>query len=704
MAESYQLTLITKSFLLNGSGEGSTLINADVVFLRSGFPFIPARRVKGMLKESLEEVLEIYGKKEEEKMEVIQSLFGVSGKAVSEGKLVFHNMFLEGWHKMEEERRQLPANTPWLNVDFVKSHFTSEIQQTAIDEDGTAKDRSLRNYRVLQPGLTFEGLITSSRGLSNDEQSYLQEAVANWRYAGTRRNRGFGKIICTLGPKQIVDPGNQNEPAPSFHTNTEEIRVEVKTLSPVVLALRLGDQNTVYTQRHIAGNQVRGMLAGEFIRANNRLERSNAHSDTDFYDCFLSGKLQFGPLTYTDSSPTPFYIQEYKGRNDLPLTSIFHPPPEGQEKLATRRVNYFSIRTDGKIKKCEPSTTFFFHNSRENRRAGRSTDDQIEGGIFYYEALDAGQTFSGFLTGDGHTLEKLKDAFPLPIRTRMGRSKTAQYGLVEVRLIPTADHRGTTVPSPLSVKEYILDLESPLLLYNKEGFPQANATLLSSYLATKLHLAEEDIEVKTAESKVTYIEQYNSTWMSKSGKMVAFKEGSSFLIRLKTGTTSPPPSYLGELQEQGFGKVTFTPFEDSHNQFTRENREHPTGDPAPSPQQELQSDRLIEIKERFEREQKELKVMTKAMESAEKTGGQKLKNHLIGRMELLFERSDEKKDITGWMKEAQGQPVIDALKGVGIVNEDGVFQFVYPHDFMLEKLYWRTFFQMLRKLNKGSNG
>ena len=38
-----------KSYTLCGSGEGRGLIDSDIVFDRHGIPFIPGRRVKGLL-------------------------------------------------------------------------------------------------------------------------------------------------------------------------------------------------------------------------------------------------------------------------------------------------------------------------------------------------------------------------------------------------------------------------------------------------------------------------------------------------------------------------------------------------------------------------------------------------------------------------------------------------------------------------------
>jgi CRISPR-associated protein Csx10 len=151
--KTFKLKLKPISYLLTASGEGSALIDADVVFHKSGFPYIPARRVKGMLKESMEEVLEIRGIAEPEISSKIESLFGKSGAIEPEGKLRFGNFYLENWDQLKEHTGR-HKNHDACQPDNIQTFFTTEIQQTSVENDGVAKERSLRNYRVLKPALS----------------------------------------------------------------------------------------------------------------------------------------------------------------------------------------------------------------------------------------------------------------------------------------------------------------------------------------------------------------------------------------------------------------------------------------------------------------------------------------------------------------------------------------------------------------------
>jgi len=70
------------SYTLTGSGEGAGIIDSDVVLDDFGFPYIPSRRIKGVLRESAQEVCDILGIND---YKIVNSIFGKDG--FTEGKL-----------------------------------------------------------------------------------------------------------------------------------------------------------------------------------------------------------------------------------------------------------------------------------------------------------------------------------------------------------------------------------------------------------------------------------------------------------------------------------------------------------------------------------------------------------------------------------------------------------------------------------------
>lgn len=200
----YKFTVKLLSDTLIGSGQGfGVLIDSDVVFDDSGIPYIPARRIKGLLRESAEELnnTALYKNSLD-----INSIFGISGgdQTIS----FFSDLKIEGSDKL----------TPWLNyiykshlnsfinAESVREYYTKTRTQTAIEdrkddaEFGTAKKNSLRTVRVLNKGLKFTGKIQTDY-----DKEFLINTAKNLKWLGTKRNRGFGNVKC-----EITEEGNKN--------------------------------------------------------------------------------------------------------------------------------------------------------------------------------------------------------------------------------------------------------------------------------------------------------------------------------------------------------------------------------------------------------------------------------------------------------------------------------------------------------------
>ncbi len=192
------LKIKTCSEVLVGSGQGwGATIDSDIVFDEYGLPCIPAKRIKGVLRESAVEVSEMFEKSgiDPDFEKKVESLFGKRGEKDS-SPVYFNNLYLE----------EYAANKKWLqwgmqeyssliSRDMILNTFTNIRQQTAIDNDGIAEKNSLRTIRVIKRNIMFLGTIQIEEGIVVDP---LCLAASNLRYIGTNRNRGFGHIRCEL--------------------------------------------------------------------------------------------------------------------------------------------------------------------------------------------------------------------------------------------------------------------------------------------------------------------------------------------------------------------------------------------------------------------------------------------------------------------------------------------------------------------------
>jgi len=170
------------SFWHAGSGlSGSTY--ADSLVLKNGdnLPVIPGKTLKGLLREAAEAIHGLNDKLVS--TEFITDVFGETEKVNGtekrkEGEAFFGNATL----------------SENLSKSLVEKKLTNSLYQvissTQIDENGQARDHSLRQLEVTVP-LTLYGSIEHLQEEAYKEQ--MQQCF-NWiKQMGVNRNRGLGK-------------------------------------------------------------------------------------------------------------------------------------------------------------------------------------------------------------------------------------------------------------------------------------------------------------------------------------------------------------------------------------------------------------------------------------------------------------------------------------------------------------------------------
>ncbi len=195
-----QVMLELKSPVLPDTGEGQgSWIDSDVVFDHLGVPYFPARRLKGLLRESAIEVVEMLeccGSKIFTREDVAH-IFGKRGSATG-ASTMFANLKLENYQELSKWLAwALKKYEGTISAENIIATFTEIRQQTAIGEDGIAEENSLRTLRVLKPGQVFTGEITC-KSKENSAKLLLALACANLRRVGSGRTRGLGKVECRL--------------------------------------------------------------------------------------------------------------------------------------------------------------------------------------------------------------------------------------------------------------------------------------------------------------------------------------------------------------------------------------------------------------------------------------------------------------------------------------------------------------------------
>ncbi|MHA1757477.1 MAG: RAMP superfamily CRISPR-associated protein, partial [Promethearchaeota archaeon] len=562
-----KLEIETLSYTLIGSGESSGIIDNDIVFDDYGIPYIPARRVKGLLRESSREVCELLDLDKK----IIHKIFGKTG--IQEAKIKINNLYIENYKNIINEMQifqEKDIYKKFLTKNKILSYFTKIRQLTAIDEKGIAKEKSLRTIRLLKPKIIFSTEL-KLHNLTDYDIAFLFLSCKNLRRIGGMRNRGLGKIQCSLKCKLTLDEALKiieknhlnNTPLQPIHNNRKEeeninlknikkiLPFKIKTLSPIIIGIQKGAQNTIKTKLYIPALSIRGLLANKYIQKMG-LKTENAHNDPLFFNLFLSNNVYINnayPFTYDKVFlPVPLCIHKQEGYDTKDLYNILLKPLE----INTKPINGFVLIDNDKIILYNPETIIYFHHKRD-----RLVGSSIKEDIFYYEAIKENQEFKGYLYGDENLLKEIKNIFKEKFQGEIGKSRTAQYGKIEFVFEDLKDIEGNEY---LNNKEITITAISPIILYNECGFTLISNNILKQYLEDYLGCKIKKI---TSIMKLEQIENYVNVWHSKTPREWAFGTGSTFLIEFESPIDENIKNHLlkleiegiGEKVEIGFGKV-----------------------------------------------------------------------------------------------------------------------------------------------------
>ncbi len=209
----YTLEITLISPLSPGSGEGwAGMIDSDVVFDEYGLPYIPARRIKGILREMAYDVTgalaPLWGASKPLFTETdVPCLFGNRGD-IQSSPLSVENAYLTDyqqtrqwleWAERSAKRKvkQKSDAAPIMTRARVMETFTHLRQQTAINEQGVAAKGALRTSRVLNRHQQFFSRVEISPA-NSDYETLLALASGVMRALGGKRNRGLGQVRCRL--------------------------------------------------------------------------------------------------------------------------------------------------------------------------------------------------------------------------------------------------------------------------------------------------------------------------------------------------------------------------------------------------------------------------------------------------------------------------------------------------------------------------
>lgn len=549
-----------------GSGESvAGVIDTDINFDKYGIPFLPAKRIKGLLKEAAVDLNELYLG---DYTENINKLFGSESESEM-GCLLFDNGYINEYSQLTEEIKRSKKGK-YKNIflkSIVKEYFTDVKVNTAIErESGVAKKGSLRNIRVIKSGIEFNIKIDSIKELNNKDKEILEKSIKIIRHMGMSRTRGLGQVELSIN---YIEDENLNEKKEVKYRNKNKLTYTIELLQP-----------TIISENYINGGTILGIFASRYINENN-INKNNAHKHEDFRKIFLDGEVKFlNAYPYRNDKifyPTPLSIvkKKFNGEDEERDEVIDLANSEGKKIVLASNEQFkvissqFSFIEKDYIDILDVESELYYHHKRPKDKAiGHATDEQGE--YFQYTSVAKGEVFCGEIWAEQELLEEIRDLFRDEI-IYIGKSRTSQYGKARIKLIENKEEEENEFDD-ISV----ITLRSPMILKNNLGYYSSdiNDIILSIFGEQK--------EIISVHVKNKIVGGFNAKWGLPKIQSQAFQEGSVIVINEELDEDEIrriSNSLYGERTEEGFGQIAINSHGEEEQERLIINREEDSNIP-----------------------------------------------------------------------------------------------------------------------------
>lgn len=504
----------------------NTTIDTDVVYDDYGLPYIPAKRLKGCIREA---ALELY---EMGLMPHYNAIFGKEGSDAS--AFTISNAKLENYDAKVKELKQF-EKTDFVNQQNVLSLYTYLRTQTAVDTNtGTAIENSLRTLRVLKKGLIFYADVDLE---NKDYFEEFKNAVSMVKHMGVSRTRGLGlvelkvKNISGASVKHVLFKENELK-------NENMISYTIHLKSPLICKSAQGNQ--AKTEDYIAGSKVLGLIARSmgndaYQKVMNDIMVSNAYVSLDG-NRSLPGRNSLQKIknqSYVDGKMEIVDMMYFKNDND-------------KEQRTPANIDYMSDQNE--VLSVEKQISYH-HQRPSDKSIGRATSR--EGQFYQLASICEAQTFKGFIYANRETAKQIMDAVSKLGQVRMGYGRNSEFGQIDFTLDSVEDARNKET----LIHDADLLLASDVILYNDNGMLVADVNVLKDYLNS--YFGVDDIEIESPFLSYNAIGGFNVTWRRKKQIFSALSKSSCMKIHSDTGfKASYNHSYfVGERVSEGFGEI-----------------------------------------------------------------------------------------------------------------------------------------------------
>lgn len=557
------LTITLCSDLCAGSGYAyAGVIDSDICYDDFGLPYIPAKRLKGCMRESAQSILYDFISQED-----VDKLFGAAGEK-SCGLLAINNARITNYDKIVEELKALKKNgsevVAYSSQQEILNQFTQIKAQTSIDENGVADDNTLRYTRVVKQyspitnkPLVFETEITLMQATTDLEEILKKIALAT-RNIGMHRNRGMGSVTCKLVFDKEIEENTIKSSAIENKKTQEEsqwvvLSYQLKNSQP----LMLGSNDDQASETCIRGQRVLGVLAGTYLAS-----KETSAQDQTFVDLFLAGQAIFTNLvSYKNGQayyPAPLFLNQLKKTKKIVNTQFsytgdaneeYDPSNGNQPKKLKGKYVFFDDKNRADI--AEVEQTMIYHHSHYKKNA-----DGVEGILYTQSAVQENQCYTGQVYVKEQYASVVKDLLEKS-EFCFGRSRSAQYGkCVLLNKIENKNIEKVFFNGKKGQTVMVTLLSDGIFQSTKGTGYSIYYDDLQKAVAEELGIEADQTEQEKFHSMIQTKELngYQTMWNLHKQTVPAVAAGSVFVYRLQSDIKITK-RFIGEKNLEGYGQI-----------------------------------------------------------------------------------------------------------------------------------------------------
>ena len=359
----------------------------------------------------------------------------------------------------------------------------------------------------------------------------------------------------------------------------KELVYKVEFLSDIVLPATSNTEGNIQQLDFIAGSNFLGMVASKYSEFE------------DSFKVFHSGAVKFGDATL---------LSENKRTYKMPL-SFFHEKANDDNILNHHLIEDFKTLTQLKQKRKGYITEdlkllYVEYNYSQKSAYDKKHRRSKEGSLFGYSAMKKGLKWEFSIKIDNSISSKDEELIKATIlnSTRLGKSKSAQYGLVKITQSKFLD-----LPKQIEDSEYTyLYLNSRIALVDECGNPTYDLKYLFN------DLKDENILYDKCQIKTSTFTPYNGARQTKDYERVCINRGS--VIVLKDVDIKDALLYVGAYQSEGFGEILVNPSFLGIKNFTFKNVSKENADTQPT---EVTTSLAKFLQKKTQEEQEKLNIL-----------------------------------------------------------------------------------------------